>query len=60
MSLATYNLADDIGEDNNLAGKMPERAKQMQQMLARWREDVNANMPKPNPDFDPVAKEEGK
>lgn len=44
-SLELYNLADDLSEKNNLANRMPERAKAMQQQLAQWREHTKANMP---------------
>jgi arylsulfatase A-like enzyme len=35
-----YNLADDISEKNNLAGKIPEKAAALQKRLAKWREEV--------------------
>ena len=38
-------LAADLSEANNLADKMPEAARRMQQDLARWRKDVGAQMP---------------
>jgi len=49
--LELYNLRDDISEENDLAREMPERAHQMQQVLARWRESVEAKIPEPNPDW---------
>jgi uncharacterized sulfatase len=51
--LELYNLEDDIAEAKNLADEMPEKAKQLQQMLAAWRKAVGARMPEPNPDYDP-------
>ncbi len=51
-----YNLAEDIGEKNDLAKKMPERAKELHDKLIAWRKSVNAPMPKPNPDYNPAAK----
>ena len=33
-----YNLAEDIGEDNNLAPQMPERVRQMELIYAAWNE----------------------
>ena len=50
-SLELYNLADDIGEKNNLAPKMPEKTTQLHNMLKAWRLSVNAQMPTPNPNY---------
>ncbi len=44
-----YNLKKDIGESNNLAGKMPKRAEELRERLQSWRKNVNAQMPVPNP-----------
>jgi arylsulfatase A-like enzyme len=46
--LELYNLKDDLGEKTNLAEKHPDRAKEMQSRLARWRSEVNAPMPRRN------------
>ncbi len=51
--LELYNLAQDIGETNDLAAEMPDKARRLQQQLAAWRERVGARMPAPNPDYDP-------
>jgi len=48
-----YNLKDDIGEKNDLADRMPEKAKQLREMLGAWRKDVDAKMPTPNPNYKP-------
>jgi len=48
-----YNLKEDIGEQNNLAKEMPEKARELEKMLQNWRLKVNAQMPMPNPDYDP-------
>ena len=45
-SLDLFNLAEDVGEKNNLAEAMPDKAKAMRSELHRWREDVDANMPR--------------
>lgn len=55
-NLELYNLKDDIGETTNLAEKMPGKARQLQRMLARWRNEVNATMPPKNPDYTPGSK----
>ena len=49
--LELYNLKDDIGEKNNLAARMPEKAEALRKMLHDWRQSVGAVMPAPNPDF---------
>ncbi len=56
--LELYNLKDDIAEAHNLAKKMPQKAKQLQQTLAAWRKSVKADMPTPNPDYDPARAHE--
>jgi len=43
--LELYNLRDDIGEANNLAAAMPEKARELQKMLADWRKSAGAQMP---------------
>jgi arylsulfatase A-like enzyme len=40
-----YNLWDDVGEKTDLAARMPEKAKELREMLAAWRKKVNAPMP---------------
>ena len=56
--LELYNLAEDVGETNNLADVMPEVAEALQAKLAAWRQDVGAEMPTPNPDFDVARRAE--
>jgi len=51
--LELYNLKEDIGEKNNLAEKMPGKATELHKMLKAWRKDVDAQMPTPNPDYNP-------
>lgn len=53
-----YNLKEDISEQNDLAEKMPEEVAELKQLLANWRQSVNARLPVPNPDFDPERREE--
>jgi len=52
--LELYNLREDIGERNNLASSMPEKAEELKRLLAQWRESLDAQMPQPNPDYDPA------
>ena len=56
--LELYNLKRDIGEKNNLAETMPEKAADLQRKLAKWRQSVGAKMPTPNPDYDPARANE--
>lgn len=51
--LELYNLKEDIGEQNNLIKKYPDKAKKLQALLHQWRIEVDAQMPKPNPDYKP-------
>lgn len=48
-----YNLAEDIGEENNLAEKMPEKATELHAMLRAWQKRLGAKLPKPNPAYKP-------
>jgi arylsulfatase A-like enzyme len=51
--LELYNLKDDMGETRNLAQDQPERAGRMLDKLRAWRKQVDANMPRPNPEYVP-------
>jgi arylsulfatase A-like enzyme len=44
-SLELFNLANDLGEENNLAAGETKRAKALQEKLQAWRKDVGAKMP---------------
>jgi len=52
-----YKLRDDVGEERNLAAAMPEVANSMREELHAWREAVDAQMPTPNPKYDPTRPE---
>ena len=47
-----YNLAQDIGETNNLVKENPGRAADLKKKLNQWRQQVIARMPYPNPNYD--------
>ncbi len=51
MNVELYNLRKDMREDHNLAQAMPDKADELRNKLHRWRKEVNAAMPKPNPDY---------
>jgi arylsulfatase A len=44
-----YNLSNDIGERNDLAKQMPEKAMELRKHLDAWRKAVNAQMPTKKP-----------
>jgi len=48
-----YNLSEDLGETTDLSSSHPEKADELYRELDRWRKDVGAENPVPNPDFDP-------
>jgi arylsulfatase A-like enzyme len=48
-----YRLSDDVGENSDLAAAMPEKTQQLRRKLADWLKSVDAQMPTPNPDYDP-------
>ncbi|MEW6355031.1 MAG: sulfatase [Planctomycetota bacterium] len=56
--LELYNLKDDISEATDLSAKMPEKTSELHGLLKAWREKVNAQMPTPNPDYDPARADE--
>ena len=46
-----YNLREDIGEQDDLAAKVPSRANALRKQLHAWRKQVGAQLPSPNPDY---------
>ncbi len=57
--LELYNLKDDIGERRNLIKEESRRGAELHAMLKRWRNQVNATMPSPNPAYDPAKADQG-
>jgi arylsulfatase A-like enzyme len=52
--LELYNLENDIGEQNNLAEKMPEKTNQLHKLLENWRKSIKAPVPTElNPRYNP-------
>lgn len=50
--LELYNLAEDLGEQQNLAAERPEKREELLGLLNDWRSRMNAPVPKePNPDY---------
>ncbi len=54
MHVELYNLKEDLGETRDLAGLKPEKTTELRAMLHRWRQEVGAQMPSPNPDYKPT------
>jgi len=50
-----YNLANDIGEQKNLAASHPKKAAELRAKLTAWQKTMHAKMPVPNPDFKPAV-----
>jgi len=55
-----YNLKDDLGESTDLAERFPKKATELRARLAAWRKDVSAQLPQPNPNYDPARDGEGR
>ncbi len=50
-SVELYDLKTDSVEQHEVAGSNPLIVKQLKKMLADWRQEVNAQMPEPNPEY---------
>lgn len=50
-----YDLVHDVSETRNCADAYPDRVTAMSADLARWRDDVCAKIPEPNPDWEPAV-----
>jgi arylsulfatase A len=48
-----FDLENDIGEQHDLSKIETEKAQMLKDKLHQWRKKVNAQMMKPNPNFDP-------
>ena len=53
-ALELYNLVEDPAEETNLADTMPEKAADLLEELKQWRTNVEAQLPTPNPNYDPA------
>lgn len=51
--LALFDIAADISEQNDLSQQMPQKAKELDKLLVQYLHDIDAQMAKPNPDYDP-------
>lgn len=48
-----YNLKDDVSERTDLADRLPKKAAELRAKLVAWRKSVGAQLPLPNPKYDP-------
>ena len=48
-----FDLSKDMREANNLAARMPDRVRTLDQMIEEYLIETGAVIPAPNPDFDP-------
>jgi arylsulfatase A-like enzyme len=51
-TLALYDLEEDIREEHELGEYQSDRVQELHSRLVEWREEVDANMPEPNPEFE--------
>ncbi|EEF60857.1 sulfatase [Pedosphaera parvula] len=58
--LELYNLREDLGETNNLAAKMPEKAQELEKKLVAWQKEVQAPMPTAITEKDKVGRKKKK
>ena len=49
--LQLFDLDNDVSEQNDLVDEMPGRVREMHELLERWRGEVDAKLPTPNPQF---------
>jgi len=47
-----YNIATDIREKDNLADSLPDIKNQLLEILHSWQKNMDAQFPKPNPDYE--------
>jgi arylsulfatase A len=57
MHVELYNIREDIGEAHDLAAGLPQKANELRRRLHAWRAEVGAQMPTPNPKYDPARPE---
>ena len=57
MNVELYDIKNDISEKKDLAKARPQLADEMRMRLHAWRQEVGAQMPVPNPKYDPTKPE---
>ena len=48
-----FNLDDDVREKKDLSGEQAELAKELQERMKKYLVDIDAQMARPNPNYDP-------
>ena len=59
-ALHLFNVAKDPGERNDLVRELPDKAKELQQRLTNYLSLMSAQVPMPNPNYDPTKPTETK
>jgi arylsulfatase A-like enzyme len=57
MRVELYDVKADVGEERDLAAAQPDRVRALRTRLHAWRAEVGAQMPTPNPRYDPTRPE---
>jgi arylsulfatase A-like enzyme len=57
MRVELYDLKSDVGEQHDLAKARPKLAGELRARLHAWRQEVGAQMPRPNPRYNPAKPE---
>jgi len=57
MRVELYDIKNDIGEERDLAKEQPKLVESLRARLHAWREEVGAQMPVSNPNYDPTKAE---
>jgi arylsulfatase A-like enzyme len=57
MHVELYNIRDDIGEQRDLVKVQPKKVAELRDRLHDWRQEIGAQMPTPNPKYDPTRPE---
>jgi len=47
-----FNLKEDVGEERDLSGEMPEKVRQLDAELQEWLISTGAKLPRPNPAYE--------
>jgi uncharacterized sulfatase len=57
VKIELYNIRADIGETKDLVASDPPRAASLRARLHAWQKEVGAQMPIPNPKYNPARPE---
>ena len=57
MHVELYNIREDIGETKDLVASNPKKTEELRARLHAWRTEVGAQMPTPNPNYNPAKPE---